>query len=75
MRKNSSKLVLAPGLTLSGILLAAVSVSWSGPAAAEFRAPTVRVPIHVGTGAHTFSPAYLRATLRIFKPSRKPQNC
>jgi hypothetical protein len=57
MRNNSSKLLAGPGLTLSGILLAAVSAAWAGPAAAEFRAPTVRVPIHVGTGVRTFSPA------------------
>jgi Subtilase family len=57
MRNNTSKLVV-PGLTLSGILLAAVSVAWSGPAAAEFRAPTVRVPIRVGTGIRTLSPTF-----------------
>jgi subtilisin family serine protease len=58
MRNNSSKLVVAPGLTLSGAMLAAACIAWSGPAAAEFRAPTVRVPLHVGTNIHTVSPAY-----------------
>ena len=58
MRNNSSKLIVALGLTLSGVLLLAACIAWSEPAAAEFRAPTVRVPLHVGTNFHTFSPAY-----------------
>jgi Subtilase family len=58
MRNNSSKLVVTMGLMLSGVVLAAGCIAWSGPAAAEFRAPNVRVPIHVGTGVRTFSPAF-----------------
>ncbi len=61
MRNNSSKPVVALGLSFSGVLLATVCIAWCEPAAAEFRAPTVRVPIHVGTGTRTFSPAIVGA--------------
>jgi hypothetical protein len=61
MRKNSSKLVVVRGLVLSGALLVVACIAWSAPASAEFRAPTVRVPMHVGTGTHTLSPSILGA--------------
>lgn len=58
MRNNKSKLVGALELMVSGVLVAATYIAWSEPAAAEFRVPNVRVPIHVGPAARSFSPAY-----------------
>ena len=59
MRNNSSKLIVGLGLTLSGVTLAASCIGGSGPAFAEFRAPQVRVPVRVGVGVHTVSPAII----------------
>jgi len=52
MRNKASKLVVGLGLALSGV----ACIAWSVPAAAEFRAPNIRVPTpRVGVGTHAFS--------------------